>query len=264
MLEEYRNIYNNYLTNNDLKQKDKNELIRLYVDTDKEEYLAAAICKFWYILNNKLNHNKNNKFVEPEDFYGMFIDSIMETCKNHLWNDEHHSLYKDKKAPEKSINTIFNSKVINYFHACNRQKRKSSFEKITLKEQEPQEKLFISETINLDEGLSKEKIDNLIVDLFNKKDYYSAYILDMIINHNVFTIKNNQLIFNKKKLKHYFMSMSDDYCKYFSENYQINLDKVLYSIKYIEGLTYDNMEKKIDKSLNSLSHDAELIKFLGR
>ena len=264
MLEEYKNIYSNYTLDNDLKKKDRNELLRIYVDTGDESYLAAAIYKFWYILNNKLNNNKNNKFVEPEDFYGMFIDSILETCKNKLWLDKNHNLYNDKKAPEKSINTIFNSKVINYFHACNRQKRKPSFEKIALTEYVTCDSILKSDTSKLDENITKENINDLIITLFNKKDYYASYILDMIVNHNVFSLKYNKISFNKKKLKHYLMNMSDDYCHYFSNNYQIDYDRVKYSTRYIKGMSYDYIEKKIDKSLNSLCHNEILINFLGR
>lgn len=262
MLAEYRQLYETSILDSELKKEDKNELLMKYVETGEEKYLSAAIYKFWYILSNKVSNNKNNKFIEPEDFYNMFIDSILETCERNLWNNESHALYKDKKAPEKSINTIFNSKVINYFHACNRQKRKLSFEKIPL----PTYNNDIY-TYNISNDLlNVQKINSLIVDLFIKKDYYSSYILDLILNNNLFDKKGDELILNRKRLKHYLMNLDDSYFNYFSEYYNIDIDKVMFSYKYFKDISYENIDKKISNSLLVLSHNDELksiLKFYG-
>ena len=255
MLSEYKNIYEKNIFNKELKQKDKNELIRLYVETNDEKYLSAAIYKFWYILNNKIANNKTNKFIEPEDFYNMYIDSILETCKNRLWEKESHNLYNDKKAPEKSINTIFNSKIINYFHACNRQKRKLSFEKISLSTNDYWNQNILNKSI---EEPNMTYIVLLVNELFNKKDYYSAYIVDFIINNNLFDYKNGELTLNKKKLKHYIMNIDENYLNYFSDYYKIDMEKVLFSYKYFKDISYTNADKKIDASLITLSHNKTL------
>ena len=262
MLTEYKQLYETSILDKKLKQKDKNELLMLYVDTGEEKYLSAAIYKFWYILSNKVSNNKNNKFIEPEDFYNMFIDSILETCDRKLWKNESHNLYQDKKAPEKSINTIFNSKIINYFHACNRQKRKLSFEKISLSNYTNQDYC----TYNLNNNFNVLKLYNLIIDLFEKKDYYSSYIIDLIINNNLFDYKNGDLVLNKKRLKHYLMNLDESYFKYFSNYYNIDEEKVLFSSKYFKDVSYDGVDKKINNSLSILSHNDELkniLKFYG-
>lgn len=260
MLEQYKQLYRDNIKNKELENWDKNKLLIEYVATNDEQYLSAAIYKFWYILNSKISKNTNNKFIEKEDFYEMYIDSILDTCNNRLWEKKDHILYQDKKAPEKSINTIFNSKIINYFYSCNRQKRKSSFEKKSL-----QEDWDIALLLNNRNSYISQKhkdINKLIVDLFNKKDYYSSYILDIIVNNDPFDVVNDKLIFNKKKLKHYLMTLDTDYYKYFSTYYNINIDKVLYSIKYIENMQYEYIDKKINKSLKSLFNNDELIKIL--
>lgn len=254
MLEEYKQIYKESIVDSNLHDLDKNELIRQYVQTSEERYLSAAIYKFWYILINKISNNKNNKFIEPEDFYGMFIDSIMDTCNNALWNDPAHSLYGDEKAPEKSINTIFNSKIINYFHACNRQKRKSIYEKVSLTDYTPTNVT----SIQIEHVLNVEKIDKIITELFNKKDYYSSYILDLVVNNDTFDFKDGVSTFNRKKLKKLLMNIDTSYCEYFAERYGLDLNKVLYSLKYISGMSYDYVDKKIDISMNALKMNKEL------
>lgn len=261
MLSEYKQIYEKNIVDDTLKTLDKNELIRQYVDTGNEKFLSAAIYKFWYILNNKLSSNRNNKFVEPEDFYNLYIDSILETCKNKLWKDENHTLYNDDKAPEKSINTIFNSKIINYFHACNRQKRKLSFDKFPISEYYEMEKSsYYQDVIKY---MNRDNIFDLVVDLFNKKEYYCSYIVDLIVNNNIFDDKSNELKLNKKKLKHCLMNLNSDYFKYFSEHYNIDLDKVMSSSKYFSGVSYEQVEKKIETNLKNLSHNDSVIKFLS-
>lgn len=256
MLAEYKQLYGEGIVDNNLKKVDKNELIRLYVSTNDEKYLSAAIYKFWYILNNKLASNKNNKFVEPEDFYNMYIDSILETCKNKLWENEEHNLYGDSKAPEKSINIIFNSKIINHFHACNRQKRRLSFEKVPLSIYECNDQSSYIHDINY--GPGKAGIFNLVVDLFEKKDYYSSYIIDLIVNNNLFDYKGGELFLNRKKLKHHLMNLDEDYLNYFSNYYNIDKEKVRFSYKYFKDVSYERVEKKIENSLISLSHNEGL------
>lgn len=261
MLSEYKQLYEKSIFDKKIKQTDKNELIRLYVDTENEKFLTAAIYKFWYILNNKIYNNRSNKFLEPEDLYNMYIDAILETCKNKLWKDENHILYNDEKAPEKSINTIFNSEIINYFHACNRQKRKLSFEKISLSEYYEGEKGSYSQDIL--KYMNRDHIYELVVDFFNKKEYYCSYIIDLIVNGNIFDSKNNELKLNRKKLKHYLMNLDEDYFHYFSEHYNIDLDKVMSSSKYFSNVSYEQIEKKIDSNIKMLSHNEKIIEFLN-
>ena len=162
MLSEYKQLYRNSISNEDILSMDKNELIMKYVETKNEEYLSAAIYKFWYILNNKLYNHKNNKFVEKEDMYEILIESIMETCVHALWNNPNHSLYNDKKAPEKSINKIFNSRIINHFHACNRQKRKSIYEKVSLTNFSPKQNNDYYN--NIEDTVRNEELKSFIVD----------------------------------------------------------------------------------------------------
>lgn len=260
MLNDYKQLYRNSITNKELLDMDKNELLMKYVETGNENYLSAAIYKFWYILNTKLNNNQNNKFIEPEDIYEMFIDSIMETCKNALWNNEEHSLYQDKKAPEKSINTIFSSKIINHFHACNRQKRKSSFDKIPLNEYTPNAGYYH----HIDDVLKEDELKSLIVDFFSKKDYYSAYILDIILNNNVFDTNGDSIDFNRKKLKHHLMNIDNSYCQYFANNYNVPMDKINFSLKYVSNMSYDFMDRKIKSSLGTLMRNEKLIEYLNK
>lgn len=263
-IEEYKQLYRNSSSESILKEMDKNEVLRKYVETGDEKYLSAAIYKFWYILNNKIYNNKNNIFIGVEDMYEMYIDSILKTCKNKLWLKESHSLYNDKKAPEKSINTIFNSKIINYFHACNRQKRKSNYNKISITNNDY---IYHTSGFNLHEEMETtmfdEKMKSMIVDFFNKKDYYSSYILDIILTKDIFNKKNEQLNFNRKKLKHYLMTLDNVYCDYFAMEYGLEKTKVENSLKYINQYSYTSIESKIDNSLKNLSRNTLLKGYLN-
>ncbi len=257
ILSEYRALYEQSILDQELKQKDRNELIRLYVKTGEEKYLSAAVYKFWYVLNNKVFNNKNNKFISPEDFYSLYIDSILDTCTNKVWEDENHSLYKDEKAPEKSINTIFNSKVINYFHACNRQKRVAMFERVTFDVGES-----IMRASPVESAVPGEDIKQVVVDFFYRKDYYSAYILDMILNENVFEFKDEKLSFSQKKLKHCLMTLDDSYYDYFSEHYNIEKEKVDFSRKYIDNISYNQADREIARSIGMLYANNGVINYI--
>lgn len=257
MLAEYKQLYEENIKDKDLDDIDKNELIRKYVSTHEEMYLSAAICKFWYILKNRLSKNINNKFIEPEDFYSLYIDSILDTCKNKVWEKEGHILYGDERAPEKSINTIFNSKIINYFHACNRQKRKTMFEKVSFNGGE-----YVVSIPFTGDVKEKKDVNEIVADFFYRKDYYSAYILDLILNEDVFEMQNGKNVFNKKRLKHYLMSMDDSYYDYFSKSYDIEKERVDFSRKYTDNISYEQADREILRSLRTLYANKDVIDYV--
>jgi len=240
-LNEYKELYRNNMINN--PSLNKNDYIFKYVETNDERYLSGAIYKFWYILSGKSFIHKNNMFITQEELYEIFIDSILETCEKKLWLDAVSSLFNDKKAPEKSINTIFRSKILNKYYENNRQKRKINYNTIEYKANSL-EKSYNSLKLNNNEILNK-----IIVDFFDKKDYYASYILDLIINDEVFD--SEKFNFDRKKLKHLLMTLSDDYYDYFSNYYNIDKNKVDFSKKYMTQ-SYSDMDKKINKTLNSL------------
>ena len=255
MLTEYKQFYEKNIINKELKNIDKNELIRLYTKTQKEEYLSAAIYKFWFLLDNKCFLLKNNPYIFDEDLYNIYIDAILETCEKKLWENEKSSLYNDNKAPEKAINTLFKCRILNKYAANNRYKRKANYTNYIYELTDADALLEITDN---DFDFESKSID-LVVDFFTKKDYYTAYILDLILHDNVFIEEQ----FNLKKLKHLLMTLDNSYFIYFSDYYGIDLQDIEYSKKYLTK-SYSEMDKKINKVFLFLSRNEELNQFLER
>jgi hypothetical protein len=115
-------------------------------------------------------------------------------------------------------------------------------------------------------------VSNFVVDLIKKsyynKEYIKAFILDIIINNNVFdeNLESDGLYvsFNDKKLRHILKNIDDSYCVRFSQFYSIDLDDVKGCVHYITDLTHDKLKEKVTAILNFLKHDKQILEHVLR
>lgn len=264
MFNEYKQLYMesaNLL--GDWKKIDKNELCRQYINLKDTElgnaYMSAIICSFWYILNSKIASCKN-KYISAEDIYDLYIESIMKALNDHAWTNESSSIYNKDKGPEMAINTVFNCTVVNFFVASTRQKRKLYYETSSL-DTEIIENLQDNSITQQDTNV----INDMIRTFFINKDYIKSFVLDIIINNEVFELdEDNYLIFNKKKLKHHLVTMDNNYCNYFSGLYGIDINEVYQGKKYIDLIPDTKVYAKIDKILRELKRTKEFTELLNK
>lgn len=272
MLDEIKEAYyNNADILKDWKKMSGNDLCFLYLKYKEENNplldncLSAIIYKFWSIAV-KAYHSQGIKIAYPEDCYNWLVDSIMYVLENHVWTDPDHSLYNDKKAPEKAINVVFTSTKINYFVAQTRQKRKIDATSISLDgiSEEASDAYFIPVTDDY-----KLIETELVVSFYNKQKYFDSICLDLILNEGLLVDSDDEYtedLDNMKdcdvkyrKLKKRLKSLDDDYSELFSTTYGLNYDDVKKSVDYVKNLKSSDLNMRLDRFVNELKHNEKFI-----
>ena len=267
MLQEYKKIYFEKASNiQGWETLSKNELCNKYIEHEQdkeltENYFSAIVYKYWYLINKF--HQASRNICAVEDCYDWLIDSITYTLKHRRWLCPDSSVYQDVNGPDKIINRCMKCRRYTYYQAINRQKRKDDFNLLSL------DKLKTDHEDNLvlvdEDGFIPIDISDIITyirNVFQAKDYFLAFVLDLIINYDVFSLGETGVMeFKKGKIVKYFDKINDTYLQYFSETYQLDFDKVnLAHKKYIKELTPTDIYQKLSFNTTKLKHDEDFKK----
>lgn len=251
ILEENRQLFIENANNiPDWKKKDLNQLCREYVQYKEENQqfladacLSAIICKTWHIASRNYAAQKV-KIASEEDCLNWNIDSILYILKMHAWDNENSAIYQDPKGPEKAIHVKIRSLKMNFYDACVRQKRKADCLAYSLDslEENSSDGFYTKEL----EDITLENSDNplyyYIRDLFLKKNYLTAFILDSISRYDLSKDKE----FYKLALNKHLRGLTTVDCEDFADTYNISIDLVNKALPYIVNLSSGALNEKID------------------
>lgn len=264
MLSEFRKSYE-YVANQipNWNQLSKSELCYRYVDlkdhndSKADIYLSGLIAKF--LKKAEVDYNlQPYKVITEENYYDLVVESIMYVLDKRIWDNPDSKLYHKSDSPEIAINMCLKSNKVNLYVYLQRDKRKLNQGIISLDgiQENASEGYFIPYE---DEDISAELyIKNLVKDYFQHKNYLDAFILDAVFNRDVFSDKNNTVEFNQAKLRSAIKSIDESYCKFFSRYYNIDLQEVKDSLKYVVNLTYTKLDTSINKLFKVLRNDKQL------
>lgn len=227
------------------KQYSKNELCNLYIEHEHdmlgEAFLAAIFCKYW----NKIStlYRTSKPAATAEDCYEWMVESILYALKNRKWLDPSNKLFSDPNGPDKVINRVIASRRATFFQQLLADKRKISISTSSMEQlqEETNDYLTPFEDNVKDKALNMDLVE-VMQSLFNRKEYFSAFFIDAVLNGDCFAIEEDSLNmkFDEKKCIKYIKNLTAEYCDIFAEQY--NLDKTLVNstLKYIQG--YDNID----------------------
>lgn len=275
MLKEYKQAcYDNASFIDGWKNIDKNELCRKYVaekeagnDWVADNYLSAIIYKFWNVTEHNY-HSQPYKKATEGDCIDWTITGILKALTQHIWDDPTNVLYGDPKGPEKAINTCIYSTKINFYQKIQHQKEKISYEYLSLEQlmEDTSDSYYLPYKDR--DTATENYVIGVIKESFNKKEYLKAFVLDSILNFDVFdTISEDNVkytVFSDKKLRKQLRDMDGKYCKQFASRYGLDLQSVLNSIHYVTDLDYSRMFVRVNNLLKSLKHDKGLIAHIAR
>ena len=186
---------NTYLP--DWQEWDKNDLIReaAYCENKlkKEGLIAAIVVKYWNKIESM--YYKTKLVTTPEECHSWLIKGIMYALDKKPWEREDASIYNDPKGPDKVVNRHVESCRLTFYQQLNRYNRKINAAILSLDSLQDDYKDIFIPKIHID-GFIEFK--DIILKYFNQKDYFTAFMLDIIIHENVFTPK-----LNIKRLSHY-------------------------------------------------------------
>lgn len=271
MLDEYRKLCETAANQiPGWKELSKNDLCRLCVANEDNPqlynaYFAAIQCKYWSLIAKY--HSSCGGLVEPETCRDWLIDTIMYALEHRRWEDEDSTIYNDPNGPDKAINTKMKCMKINQYQYSNRKKRKDAFGTVSLDELS---EMFNDSNTGLldttsDDSRQEMDIKEFIKSLFQKKDYFMAYMLDAILNANVFEDDRSSYttVFSAKRLSKFMRRLTDDYCLQFAERYEVDADVAVHSLVYFQKLNIKKVNRKIEFNLHKLKHDPFILELIG-
>lgn len=208
-----------------------------------------------------------NYTATESECYDWLVDSILYALEHRRWTKEDSHIYNDKNGPDKAINRKLKHTRINHLVATNRQKRQINLGLAStdgMEEEYGQVYSASAEDSELASILDNDIVKNTINMLWERKDYFKAFLLDCIVNSNCFSRnkQTNYTEFNRKLAVRYFKNLSQ--ClEFFSSAYDIEMDEVLSAFNYINRLTPTDIYGRIDtdlKQMRKLFDKEELLK----
>lgn len=269
MLDEYKELYKVAADHiHSWETMDKNDLCRECIKHEHEpeiynQYLSAIICRYWSLIGKFYNQSTN--LAEPIDCYDWLIHAILYAFKHRQWENPDSAMYNDPSGPDKIINRCMKSSRLIHYQFYNRKKRRKDYQLVSIDE--------LRENLNSDSfdieddsmNIDEQELDIIyqINQIFRKKEYFLAFILDCICNESVFESDGVSISFNLKHLVKKFKSIDENYLQNFAEKYDLEIDEVYQAAILAKNIPESKIKIKIEDTLLRLKH-SELVKSIIR
>lgn len=265
MLEAYKKAHEDcadaYIKEN-WRKMDKNVLVNRYVEVEEnpvlaDAYMSAIICRYWGAISKY--YSSSYKSVDVQTCYEWLVQAILWAVQHKKWLEPGNKLQKDPNGPDKVINRCIASVRLGFFQSSNTHKRRQNFGLDSLEgieESDTKTGLIPAfESEDLDEGTLS--IRQLVDNAFDRKDYTTAFVVDNIINYDVFKASRDEAgvlhnTFNKKKLLRLLRAMNYQYSKNFACLYNKPLDSVNQAVQECTSLSRTRLKTAVDRSMRNL------------
>ena len=267
MLNTYKKSYEEcadlFITEN-WRKMNKNTLVNKYIEVENNPklanaYMSAIICRYWGVLSKYYNSSYNS--VDKFTCHEWLVGAILRAIKHRKWLDPNNKLYGDPNGPDKVINRCLASERLGFFQSSNTYKRKQNYgiESIDKIQEDNSESSQIPLYLpkDLDEGTLS--IHQLISNSFDNKDYITSFLIDGIINYDVFEPANSPKtkldysVFSEKKLLRHLRALSIQYIKDFADLFNKPIDEVKLAVQECTSLTRTKLKTAVNKSIKNLS-----------
>lgn len=265
MLESYKRFYEHYADTyiEDWRTLNKNVLINKYLEVEREDpalanaYISAIIVRYWSKLDQYYCFSKNS--TEAETCLEWLLYAILYGLKARKWKDPSNKLFTDPNGPDKVINRCIRSARQGWFQDSNAAKRKLNFCADSI--ERLQEKLGESAPLPLYEDSRMHAgcmdIDNLISKAFDSQDYITAFVVNGIVNYDVFSHSKDSagrkyLQFSRRKLIKYFNHMDERFCRTFSQSFFKPVRTVEKAVQDCKSLTKSKLKVAINRCMKNL------------
>ena len=260
MLDEYKILYQEVAKDLEGWQTiDKNELCRLYVtyehdETLRNQYLSAIICRYWHLIGKFYALSKN--LADPIDCYNWLVDAVMYTLKHRRWEDSDASISNDPQGPDKMINRCMKSCRLIHYQFFNRKKRRKEYQIVSLDELKD---AMNTDSFDIEDPESNVDIEEIdlkfyIRSVFLQKQYFLAFVLDLVSMDNVFEQDEFTIKFNLKRVAKLFRQIDRGYVDTFAYRYDLDVESVHQAAILAKNVPSVKLTAKIQESLLKLKH----------
>ena len=249
----------------DLSKYNNNELVGMYLSTNssikQDKIVSNLMCESWGILQSLYYHN--SKILTEEDCYEIFLQAFDYVIKKHVWDNPESTLYNDELAFMKAMSITVESRRKNFLKAKFRDKRIANTGAVSLDklEEDFQDGYFTSYEEDFSE-VKENAIEDRIKYYFRRKEYMASFILDAILNTNIFTDETNEL--DLRKVRKHIRNIDEVFCSYFSEKYEVNPDETNHCLIYIQEANQEKLDTKITRAFLILKEDPVILSLLNK
>lgn len=270
------------------EKKSKSDLIRKYCEfkaqNNKEEmnhYIAAIMCKYWGTITNYYRQPRSQR-VYVEDCYDWLTTAVINITNHPYWFEDEvlkltyvktgevrerkNPIYGKPNAPDIAMIKCLHSMRAGFYQSANYDKRKLNYDTASIDSLIEDKQDYILPHDDTSEEINNLAYKELIRGNFQSHKYDNAFILDAIINGDVFekSKENGSYIFSKKRVVKYLKNLNLNYCDILGKEFNIdsNLLKEII-VKYNKSSSpklYNIVEKTLDNLKNELSKNLEVKK----
>lgn len=241
------------------------ELANLYVESEdsnfKNSCFSALMCKHWKMIG-MFYHKQGIKSATEIDCHDWVVDGILLALQDKVWLNPDNVLYKDPKGPEKAMNVCIRSTRANYYQFIAYDKRSLNYNSLSLETLEENSSDGFYVPYQDEYSLLDEYVKKLVVDSFNKKDYFLSFFYDEVFNSVLLDDCEEKNNISIKKITRYISELNDDYLKDFSERYSIDFELVKKSIFYLKNMPSYKIQYNTTRAMNILKNDTVLYDLL--
>lgn len=262
MLKESKVLFKNHADSvlSNWAEMTKDELFNHWISEETshiaDAYMSAIIYKSWNLISSAY-YKQQYPIATEQDCYDTFINVLYYIKGYHKWTEGEGSLAGDPDAFSKALSHCYNQRMLGFFGYAKRQKRSVNYNSSSLDMMSEDFSEGFLTPITDEYPIENSYLDNMIIKFFNEKNYIYAFILDAILNLDVF----NGTTLNMRKMRKHLRNLDNNYCRLFAEKYNIKNSLVNNSIKYITGVSQFKMDNRIQKVINTLKNDKFIRKY---
>ncbi len=210
-------------------------------------YISALMLKYW----NKMTayYHKCKLVITPEDAHTWLVNAILYALEKHPWTNPKSSIYQDKNGPDKVINRFIESRRVTFYQQLNRYNRKINSAILSL---DSLSDTYADANTPYVEDEHNVELEGIVMECFNLKDYFYAFLLDAMIYENYTLHKHS------KRLVTHLQSIDDNYCDIFAGRYNLNFDRVKRASSYITRMRRTTINERMSTAPEELKRRFKL------
>lgn len=220
--------------NNMSKNKLAFEAIEHKDDKCYDGYVSALMLKYWGKIITYYQRCK--LVVTPEDVHSWLVVAIMYALDKHPWTNPSSSIYNDKNGPDKVINRVMESRRVTFYQQLNRYNRKINSALLSLESLSDD---WADANTPAVEDEHTIDLEETVMECFNLKDYFYAFLLDAVIYEN-YTIHKHY-----KKLVTHLQNIDDEYCRTFAGRYDLDFNRVKRASSYVTRMDRTEVNERM-------------------
>ena len=223
-------------------------------------YVAAILVRYWHTIGSNVYRGKG--MCSAEECFDWLLDSLLYTLEHKAWRDPSKTVYGDPNGPDKCLNLKLSCTRKVFYLYSNSMKRKDSFNnQVSL--DGLMEVCGDAELAKIADSAAVEMITEsdpvvfeLVVDEFNHKNYMASFIIDGLVNADVFKVSQKKdgfySEFSKNKLTRHINTIDDAYVKFFAKRYRLSEPDVQVAADSCKQLKSSNIKKVLESTFNKL------------